>query len=165
LVSWIDALIVVVCIGSAAFGFWRGLAKEALSVGTWLIAIWLAWRFSWIVEPLLGEWVVAPELKIWAARVTIFVVVMIAGGTVAWLVRELIRASGLNGTDRMLGSLFGLARGALIVGLAVIVLDYAGLTSDPWWQEARLRPASDRIADGIRYYAALGSEYVGNNEG
>jgi membrane protein required for colicin V production len=158
-------LIIVVCIGSASFGFWRGFAKEALSVGTWLIAIWLAWRFSWVVEPLLGEWVVAPELRIWAARVSIFVLVMIAGGTVAWLVRELIRASGLSGTDRLLGSLFGLARGALIVGLAVIVIDYAGLASDPWWQEAKLRPAGDRIANGIRYYAALGSTYVGSSEG
>ncbi len=163
--SWIDLLIIAVCVGSAGFGFWRGFAKEALSVGTWLIAIWLAWRFSWVVEPLLGEWVVAPELKIWAARLTIFIVVMIAGGIAAWLVRELIRASGLSGTDRTLGSLFGFARGVLIVGLGVIVLDYAGLASDPWWQEAKLRPTGDRIAAGIRYYAALGSDYIGTTEG
>jgi membrane protein required for colicin V production len=85
---------------------------------------------------------------------------MIAGGIVAWLVRELVRATGLSGTDRVLGSLFGLGRGALIVGLAVIVLDYAELSSDPWWQEAKLKTASDRVAEGIRYYAALGSSYV-----
>lgn len=163
--SWVDVLIIIVCIGSAGFGFWRGFAKEALSVATWLIAIWLAWRFSWVIEPLLGEWAAAPELRIWAARISIFVLVMILGGTIAWLVRELIRASGLSSTDRMLGSLFGFARGALIVGLAVIVIDYAGLTSDPWWQQAALRPASDRIANGIRYYADLGSDYIGNNEG
>lgn len=163
--SWIDVLIIAVCVGSAGFGFWRGFAKEALSVGTWLIAIWLAWRFSWVVEPLLGDWVIAPELKIWAARIAIFVLVMIAGGTIAWLVRELIRASGLSGTDRVLGSLFGLARGALIVGLAVIVIDYAGLDGDPWWQQAKLRPAGDRIAAGIRYYAELGGNYVGSQEG
>jgi membrane protein required for colicin V production len=163
--SWIDLLIVAVCAGSAAFGFWRGLAKEALSVATWLLAIWLAWRFSWVVEPLLGDWVVAPELKIWAARVTVFVLVMIAGGTAAWLARELIRASGLSGTDRMLGSLFGFARGVLIVGLGVIVIEYAGLEADPWWQDARLRPAGDRIADGIRYYAELGSSYIGSAAG
>jgi len=164
-VTWVDLLIIAVCVGSAGFGFWRGFAKEALSVGTWLIAIWLAWRFSWAIEPLLGDWVVAPELKVWAARVTIFILVMIAGGTIAWLVRELIRASGLSGTDRVLGSLFGLARGALIVGLGVIVLDYSGLASDPWWQAAKLRPAGDRIADGIRYYAALGSGFIGTSEG
>jgi membrane protein required for colicin V production len=159
-VSWIDVLIVAVCVGSAGFGYWRGFAKEALSVATWLAAIWLAWRFTWIVEPLLGDWVVAPELKIWAARALIFILIMIAGGIVAWLVRELVRATGLSGTDRVLGSLFGLGRGAHIVGLAVIVLDYAELSSDPWWQEAKLKTASDRVAEGIRYYAALGSSYV-----
>jgi membrane protein required for colicin V production len=159
-VSWIDVLIVAVCVGSAGFGYWRGFAKEALSVATWLAAIWLAWRFTWIVEPLLGDWVVAPELKIWAARALIFILIMIAGGIVSWLVRELVRATGLSGTDRVLGSLFGLGRGALIVGLAVIVLDYAELSSDPWWQEAKLKTASDRVAEGIRYYAALGSSYV-----
>ena len=163
--SWVDVLIIVICIGSAGFGFWRGFAKEALSVGTWLLAIWLAWRFSWVIEPLLGEWAAAPELRVWAARISIFVLVMILGGTIAWLVRELIRASGLSSTDRMLGSLFGFARGTLIVGLAVIVIDYAGLANDPWWQQSALRPASDRVANGIRYYAALGSDYIGNNEG
>ncbi|NIW24940.1 MAG: CvpA family protein, partial [Gammaproteobacteria bacterium] len=122
--------------GSAGFGFWRGFAKEALSIATWLAAIWLAWRFSWVVEPLLGNWVVAPELKVWAARVFIFILVVIAGGTIAWLVRGLIRASGLSGTDRMLGSLFGLGRGVLIVGLLVIVFEYAGVDADPWWQDA-----------------------------
>ena len=79
---------------------------------------------------MLGEWVVAPELQIWAARVFIFIVVMIVGGIVAWLVREIVRASGLSGTDRVLGSMFGFGRGALIVGLAVIVLEYAGLDAD-----------------------------------
>jgi membrane protein required for colicin V production len=66
----------------------------------------------------------------------------------------------LSGTDRVLGSLFGLGRGALIVGLAVIVLELAGLDSDPWWQQAKLKPAGDRVAAGIRYYAALGSAYL-----
>ena len=55
--SWIDLLIIAICLGSAGFGFWRGFAKEALSIATWLAAIWLAWRFSWVIEPLLGEWV------------------------------------------------------------------------------------------------------------
>ncbi|HEX9878154.1 MAG TPA: CvpA family protein [Gammaproteobacteria bacterium] len=158
--SWADLLIVAVCLGSAGFGFWRGFAKEAMSVATWLAAIWLAWRFTWVVEPLLGEWVVAPELKVWAARAVIFIIVMMIGGILAWLARELIRATGLSGTDRVLGSLFGLGRGALIVGLAVIVLELAGLDSDPWWQQAQLKPAGDRVAAGIRYYAALGSAYL-----
>ena len=157
--SWVDWLIIAACLGSAGFGYWRGFAQEALSVATWLAAIWLAWRFTWIVEPLLGTWVVAPELKIWAARAVIFVLVLIAGGLVAWMVRELIRRSMLGGTDRTLGSLFGLLRGVLVVGLAAVVLELTGLDQDPWWQQAALAPFSEQVAEGIRYYAALGSRY------
>jgi membrane protein required for colicin V production len=158
--SWVDLLIVFVCLASAGFGLWRGFAKEALSVVTWLAAIWLAWRFSWTVEPVLGNWVAAPELKIWLARVVIFVIVILLGGLIAWLIRELIRHTGLSGTDRMLGSLFGLVRGVLIVGLVVIGLQLSGLDSDPWWQQARLKPYGERIAAGIRYYAELGGRYL-----
>jgi membrane protein required for colicin V production len=153
-------LIVVGCLGSAGFGFWRGFAQEALSVIIWLAAIWLAWRFTWVIEPLLGDWVVAPELKIWAARAVIFLLILIAGGLLAWFVRELLRHSGLNSTDRLLGSLFGFVRGVIIVGLVVIGLEYAGLDQDPWWQEAKLSPYSERVAGGIRYYAALGSRLI-----
>jgi membrane protein required for colicin V production len=162
--TWADYLIVVVCVASALFGVWRGFAKEALSVVTWLAAIWLAWRFSWTLEPMLGEWVSAPELKVWAARAAIFIVVMLVGGLSAWLARELMRRSGLSGTDRMLGALFGLLRGAIVFGLAVIGLQLSGLDQDPWWQSSRLRPYGERIAEGIRYYAELGGEMLRENE-
>jgi membrane protein required for colicin V production len=151
---------IAVCIGSAGFGFWRGFAQEALSIVTWLAAIWLAWRFAWMVEPLLGDWVVAPELKIWVARAAVFIVILIAGGLIARSVRELVWRSVLGGTDRILGSLFGFARGVLIVGLVVVILQFSGLDQNPWWQEAMLSPLGERIADGIRYYAALGSRYL-----
>lgn len=158
--SWIDWLIVFAFAVSAAFGIWRGFAKEALSLVTWLAAIWLAWRFAWTVEPMLGNWQVAPELKVWAARAIVFVIVMVIGGLIGWLVRELIRHTGLSGTDRLLGGLFGLVRGALVFGIAVIVLQLSGLDSDPWWQQSILKPYGDQIAEGIRYYAELGGQYL-----
>jgi len=158
--SWADLFIILICVASSAFGFWRGFAKEALSLATWLAAIWLAWRFTWMVEPMLGTWEAMPELRVWAARIIIFVVVLVAGGLVAWSVRALIRQTGLTSTDRTLGGLFGLARGALIVGLAVIGMELMGIDSDPWWQEASLRPLSTQIAEGIRYYAELGNRYL-----
>ncbi|HEX5418824.1 MAG TPA: CvpA family protein, partial [Gammaproteobacteria bacterium] len=157
---WADIAIVLICVLSAIFGLWRGLAQEALSLATWLAAIFLAWRFTWLIEPLLVQWIAQPELRTWTARAVIFVLVIIAGGLVAWVVRELIRHTGLGGTDRLLGGLFGFARGVLIVGLAVIALQLTGLDQDPWWQHARLKPYSDRVAAGIRYYGSLGRDLV-----
>ena len=94
----------------------------------------------------------------------VFLVVLIAGGIVAYLVRELIRHTGLGSVDRSLGALFGFFRGALIVGLVVIVIELAGMDQDPWWQQSRLKPISERIAAGIRYYAELGSRMLAEQE-
>jgi membrane protein required for colicin V production len=159
-----DYLIILVCVASAGFGFWRGFIKEALSLVTWLAAVWLAWRFSWVIEPLLGRWTAAGELKIWVARAVVFLIVLIAGGLAVWLARELVRRTGLSSTDRSLGALFGAARGVLIVGLVALVLQLAGIDQDPWWQRAKLRPLSDRVAAVIRYYAELGSRYLQEQE-
>ena len=52
--TWADYLIIFICLASAAFGFWRGFAKEAVALASWLAAIWLAWRFGALVEPMLG---------------------------------------------------------------------------------------------------------------
>ena len=162
--SWVDLVIVTGCFASAAFGAMRGFARETLSLVTWIAAIWIAWNFSPAVAYLLGDWAAAPELKLWAGRAILFVVILVAGGIAGQMVGSMIRYSGLGGMDRVLGSLFGLGRGALILGLAVLVLEMAGLQQNPWWREARLSPYGDRIADGIRHYAAVGGLYLREQE-
>lgn len=158
--SWVDLLIIVIGLASCAFGMWRGFAKEAIALVTWLAAIWLAWQAAWIVEPRLGEWQAAPELRIWAARAIIFILILVIGGLFAWFARALIRTTGLSSTDRTLGGLFGIIRGVLIVGLMTIVFQYFGLDQESWWAGARLRPFSEQIADGIRYYVEIGGRYI-----
>jgi len=158
--SWIDYAIVVICVASAAFGFWRGFVKEAIALVTWLVAIFLAWQAAWLVESRLGEWSAAPELRVWVARAIIFIAVLIIGGLLAWMLRALIRRTGLSGTDRTLGAVFGLGRGVLLVGLLAIIVDLVDFEAEPWWANARLRPFSEQIAEGIIYYAGLGSRYL-----
>ncbi|MGD8341901.1 MAG: CvpA family protein [Gammaproteobacteria bacterium] len=158
--TWIDYAIVALCIASSAFGYWRGFVKEAIALVTWLLAILLAWQAAWMVEPRLGEWTAAPELRVWAARAIIFVAVLVIGGLLAWLLRAVIRKSGLSSTDRSLGAVFGVLRGALLVGLLAIVVDLADLQSESWWADAKLRPLSEQIAEGIVYYAGLGRRYI-----
>ena len=65
------------------------------------------------------------------------------------MVVGLVQWSGLSSTDRLLGSLFGVVRGVLIVGVAVLLLGMTPVSSDPWWKESRLidgiHPAAQRI--------------------
>jgi membrane protein required for colicin V production len=156
----VDYVIVLLALVSALVGVWRGFTTEALSLLTLLAAVGLAWTFADTLEPSLGDWVSAVEVRLWTARVIIFVIVLVVGGLVSWLARKLIRHTGLSGLDRTLGAAFGLLRAAVLVGLAVIVLEFAEVDREPWWQEARLRPYAEQVAEAVKYYAELGSRYL-----
>jgi len=156
----VDYVIVFLVLVSAAVGIWRGFTTEALSLITLLAAIGLAWTFADAIAPGLGDWTAAAEARLWIARLIIFVVVLVVGGLVSWLARKLVRTTGLSGLDRTLGAAFGLARAALLVGLAVIVLQFAEVDRESWWQEARLRPYAERVAEAVKYYAELGTRYL-----
>ena len=156
----IDYGILFLVLISAAVGIWRGFTSEALSLITLLAAIGLAWTFADTLAPGLGDWAGAAEARLWLARLIIFLIVLVAGGLVSWLARKLVRGTGLSGLDRTLGAAFGLARAALLVGLAVIVLQFAEVDQESWWQEARLRPYAERVAEAVKYYAELGTRYL-----
>ena len=89
---------------------------------------------------------------------------MVIATLLAWLVRGLIRGVGLGTADRVFGSLFGFARGVVLVGLAVIIMEETGLDKGLWWQEAKLRSHSDRVGGVIRDFAGLGGEIVREQE-
>jgi membrane protein required for colicin V production len=156
----VDYVMLFLVLVSATVGVWRGFTSEALSIVTLLAAIGLAWTFAGRLEPSLGEWASAAEVRLWSARVIIFVVVLVIGGLVSWLARKLVRHTGLSGLDRTLGAAFGVLRAAVLVGLAVLVLQFAELDRESWWQEARLRPYAERAAAAVKYYAELGTRYL-----
>jgi membrane protein required for colicin V production len=156
----VDYFILLVLVLSAGVGFWRGFVKESLSLLTLLVAIWVAWRFAGLIEPRIGNWAADPEVRSWIARVIVFVFALLIGSLASWAARQLIRHTGLSGVDRMLGAGFGFARGVLIVGLFVLVLDFFDLDQDAWWQSARFRPYAEQVAAAVKKYAELGTRYV-----
>ena len=82
----------------------------------------------------------SPELRIAAAYVAIFAGSLMATALVGLLLSRIVKAVGLGGVDRMLGALFGAARGLLIVLAAALV---AGLTSAPrqaFWRDSASGP-------------------------
>jgi membrane protein required for colicin V production len=156
-----DYVILLLCLASALIGLWRGFTAEALSLLTLLVSIWLAWAFAGRFEPMLGTWIGAsPEVRLWTARVIVFALALLVGGLISWVARKLIRHTGLSGLDRLLGAGFGLLRAVVLIGLAVIVMEFLGLVQEPWWQESRLKPYADRAAEAVKYYAELGNRYL-----
>lgn len=125
----------------------RGFVKEALSLVTWIVAGAVAWMFGGALSEHLAPYIQLPSGRVIAACAILFVVTLLLGALVNFLISELVRVTGMSGTDRVLGMVFGGARGVLLVVLLVGLLSLAPVQQDPWWQQSVLLPHFLIVAD------------------
>ena len=156
----IDIIISVALVASIIVGFVRGFVKESISIATLVIAIWAALYFGPAVGNLSESWLSSQELQIWFGRLIIFGVILAVGGLLGWGISKLVRLSILSGVDRLLGSLFGVLRGVLLVALFVIGGQFSGFDSEDWWLKSRLLPHFEVVADWIKVMAPVGYEII-----
>jgi membrane protein required for colicin V production len=136
----LDWVVVAVIGASILLGLLRGFVRETISLAGWIAGIWLAFRFAVGISasvPLAQDW---PLARTAAVAVLIVVGCVFAAALVGWLVRELIKAAKLSAADRTLGGLFGLARGVLIIALAVFLVRDTALYREPLWRESLVLP-------------------------
>jgi membrane protein required for colicin V production len=158
--TFFDYLLILVLLVSTVISLFRGFFKEALSLATWVIALWVAWRFGAQLAEGLESWVSEPVLRLWIARGLVCVGVLLAGGLLGRLIDILMLSTGLTGTDRAIGMVFGFGRGVILIGLLVVILEMMGFSNSPWWQESKLLPYAAPVADIIRHSAEDGLEYI-----
>jgi len=75
-----------------------------------------------------------------AAFLLLFIVTMILGGLISYLISQVVKQTGLGGTDRTLGILFGFARGVLVVALLLLVATLSHAPDRQSWKESQLIP-------------------------
>jgi len=145
-----DVLIVLVLLGSTIVGLLRGFVREAVSLVFWVVAIWAAWKFGPIVEPHLGGLLAGPSVAPWVGRLVILVLVLLVGWVVALLMGYFTRSLGLGVMDRVIGVLFGIARGMVLVGLMIIGGELLHLNHGEWWNRSKLVPYGETVGDWLR---------------
>jgi membrane protein required for colicin V production len=139
--NWADWAIVAILVLSSIISLIRGFVKEALSLVIWIAAFVVANIFSHRLEPFFNSVIATPSLRSMAAFALIFVGVLLLGALINHCVGLVLKATGLSGTDRLLGMCFGALRGLLIVMILLIyVPGYLPIKSDPWYQQSRLIP-------------------------
>jgi len=125
--TWLDYLVIAMLLLSIAWGAWRGLVHEVLSLAGWIMAFLAA---NLLAAPLSETFPanMRPEFRVVGAFLLVFVATLVLVTLLTALVTKFIRVSVLQSLDRWLGALFGLMRGlVLVVAFAVV----AGLTSFP----------------------------------
>ena len=145
--TWVDWAIIAIIAVSSLISLKRGFVKEALSLVTWSIAGVVAWLFGGALSQHLTEFIDMPSARVIAGCAILFVATLLVGALVNFLISELVRVTGLSGTDRFLGMVFGGARGALLVVVLTGLLSLAPVQQDPWWQQSSLLPHFLMVAD------------------
>lgn len=141
-----DWAIVAVLTISTLMSLRRGFLKEALSLGTWIAAFVVARQFHEPMDQLLETYIVDSLIRSIAAFAALFVGTLLVGAALGFLLGALINATGLSSTDRVLGMVFGFARGALIVTVVVGLLNLTPLVGDSWYTSATLAPHFETVA-------------------
>ncbi len=145
-----DIVILLILFGSTLIGALRGFIREAVSVVFWIGAIWASWKFGPLVEPHLGGLLAYPKVAPWVARLVVLTLVLLLGWLVGMLLSYLTRSLGLGPLDRIIGLLFGIVRGIVLVGLLVIGGELLQLNGQDFWVRSKLIPFGETVGDWLR---------------
>jgi membrane protein required for colicin V production len=122
---------------SILVGAIRGFIKEAFSLAVWAAAFLVAFQYSGALALQLESHIELPSARTSLAFVGLFLAVLLVGGLVTFLIGELVEKTGLSGTDRLLGGVFGGVRGLFLVLAIMLVAGLTPVPQDPWWQQSR----------------------------
>jgi membrane protein required for colicin V production len=146
---WVDYLILVIIIISTLIGLLRGFVREIVSLLTWILGFWIALRFARQVGDVFTV-IHNPSVRVVIGFVILFVVILIIGAVVNFLIGTIMEKTGAGPADRVLGLIFGMVRGVVIVAVLVIVAGFTRLPQEPWWHESRLIPSVQSVAGWMR---------------
>ncbi len=142
-----DLAILAILAVSVLVSIFRGFIKEVFSILVWVAAIFAAFQVATPFAESLAPFIELPSARVIVAFAAVFLLVLVVGGLVGYLIGKMVEKTGLSPTDRLFGGLFGLLRGLVIVVLAVMLMRITPFAQDPWWRDSKLMPTFEQLAD------------------
>ena len=145
-----DYLTIFVLVASVIISTTRGVVREVLSLASWVAAFMVANLYGETLAQRLPDMVPGALTRLIIAFVVLFIGTRLLMGLLILMCESLIKASGLSFVDRSLGSLFGLARGMLIVLVTVMLCGMTAIPQQPFWKDAMLSPYAESAARSVK---------------
>lgn len=144
-----DYAIMVIVFVSAILGLVRGFLREVASLLIWILGFWMAVRFA----PLIGEnlkFVKSTEDRLILGYGVVLLATLLVSTLVGMLLKRFVESSGAGVGDRSLGTLFGAARGVVLVTTLIMVGEMALVPPPPWWRQSKLIPYAAPLVNVAR---------------
>lgn len=154
-INMLDAVVIVIIVLSAIVSVVRGFVREVLAIASWVGAALVTLYGLPYARPYLREVVDQPLIADAITGVVLFVVALMVFSLISHLLAKGVRGAALTGIDRLLGLVFGVARGALLVCLGYLVLVWLMPEEDrrpEWMTDAKSAPY---LADGAAFLQSL----------
>ena len=143
----IDIIVIAVVVLSAVIAFLRGFVREVLTIGSWLGASLVTLYGFPLLQGKFEQWISSKMAADIVCGISLFLVSLIVFSILSHMIAGFVRGSALTAVDRSLGLLFGLARGAILVSLAYMLI----FALDPnMLRGARTTPMMARGAEILR---------------
>ena len=124
--------------------------KESLSLASWIFAGFIALRYFTPLADLLEPYIESPTIRTGSGFAILFVCSLIIGAIVNYMASQAVTKTGLTGTDKSLGVVFGAARGLLIVTMLVLLAGLTPMPSEPWWNDSAMIEFFSEMANWIK---------------
>ena len=150
-----DWAIILVLLVSSLISLKRGFVKEALSLIVWVVAFVVANGFSPTLAPHLEAYAGTPSSQQMAAFAILFIVSLLLGSAINYLVSSLVKVTGVSNVDRALGIFFGFMRGGLMITAVVLYVPLVlPIDQDLWWQQSTLIPYFLNLEEPFHQFTA-----------
>ena len=116
----VDFIIIGIIFFSIIVSFFRGFVREVISLIVWIVAIIVVIKFVRPVQIYLQVWITSLAVRYSVAFIGLFLSVFLVGAILNMLIHALVKKTGLNIADRLLGICFGAGRGFLIVSILLM---------------------------------------------
>lgn len=159
--NWADYVIIAIMVLSVLISLVRGFVREALSLASWALAFIVALKFHPYMSILLEHLIHSGGLRTICAFGLLFVGVLILCAILTFMLSALVTKTGLSGTDRLLGAIFGAARGILVISALLLVAQLTPSPQSSWWKESVLVPHFSPIENWLKSFLpeAMGGDF------
>jgi membrane protein required for colicin V production len=146
----VDVAFLAIILLSILLGIVRGAVGEILSLGSLIINVYAANRYSGEIAPWVAKYVHIPGAQYALAFVLVYGIVWLVTSTISHFISAIIGTLGLGWLDKTLGVAFGAIRGLGIVLVLVLIIGLTPIPQQAIWQEAMLTSNAEHAIEQLR---------------